>query len=549
MTGTLSKGTVLVHVDQQGKVLSQAQGFPGTSVITAEREPWLFQGSHNVCATGLEPLPSSKRTIRAVRTLLDRANSYPSCHWENRQRLAEITEKLRTFGPSAAPVLLEQLAYLQPVAFAACAQVLGHWRTRAAAPALWLWLMERGPQCQGEYWDVELIAPVFEALRKLRIDPWMVPSLAKLAADTNVEERIRIEAFITMADSQLPEAMAACDTLLAHSKPEKSFWFKPESPELLIPFVPHEHPLDKEVVREVEKLCERQGCPRPYFDMEVHKQVGARRFRWGNRELLLYFSPYLGGQGDLWLAEIAPRSKEPPKFTGLSLHGEELVPRAYDFRLEITRDGFSVYRALEPGLDHRAARGQEVLVGSCEFSELTRDQDGDGLLDIVEKRLRLDPDRRDTDSDGVEDSLDLCPNCGSAPETAEDHAAKALLWQFFALLGSSELRPAVVVWPRRVEFFVPGKVAIVLTDEEDERFRQEAGLSEKFDHIEINPPKQRRQFDGEQWPQELHPGKNEIAFELVIYRHGLNAEGYGVLLRATDADRYILVRFLPLWVS
>lgn len=549
LTGRLPKGTVLVQVDQQGQVLSQARGFPGTSVIRAEGDFWLFQESHHVFATGLEPLPSSQRTIRAVRTVLDRANSYPSCHWENWQRLAEITEKLQKFGPEAAPVLLEQLPHLQPVAFAASARVLGHWRTRAAAPALWLWLMERSPQCQGGYWDVELIAPVFEALRKLRIDPWMVPSLVKLAADASVEPRVRIEAFTTLADSQLPEAMAACDGLLERSSPETIPWYKPESPELLVPFVPHDRPLDKEVVREVEKLCESQGCPRPYFDVEVPKQLGARWLRWGNRKLLLYFSPYLGGQGDLWLAEVAPRSKKPPQFTGLSLHGEELLPRAYDFRVEVTGDGFSVYRALEPGLKHKATRGAEAFAGACQFSELNRDQDGDGLPDLVEKRLRLAPDQRDTDGDGLEDSVDLCPNCGSTPETAEDHAAKALLWQFFALLGASELRPAVVVWPRKVEFFVPGKVAIVLTEEQDKHFRQEAGLSEDFDHIEINPPMPRRRFDKEEWPQELRPGKNEIAFELVIYRHGLNAEGYGVLLRATEPNRYILVRFLPLWVS
>lgn len=549
LAGTLPNGPVLVQVDQQGKLLSQARGFPGASIITAETDLWLFQGGHHVFATGLEPLPSSERTIRAVKTLLDRANSYPSCHWNNWQQVAEFTERLQNFGPNAAPVLLEQLPHLKPVAFVACAQVLGQWRTKAAAPALWLWLMERSPQCQVEGWGIDLIAPVFEALRKLRIDPWMVPSLAKLAADASVEPRVRIEAFTTLAHSQLPEAMAACHALLERSKPETSTWYKPESPEILVPFVPHDRPLDKEVVLEVEKLCERQDCPRPYFHVEVYKQLGARRLRWGNRELLLYFSPYLGGEGDLWLADTAPESKESPKFTGISVHGDELVPRAYDFRVEVTDDGFSVYRALEPGLKHKATSGAEVFSGSCKFSELNRDQDGDGLPDLVEKRLRLIPDQRDTDSDGLEDALDLCPNCGSDPETAEDHAAKGLLWQFYALFGPSELRPAVVVWPRKVEFFVPGRVAIVLTEEQSKRFRQEAGLSEDFDQIEINPPKERRQFDNEEWPQELRPGKNEIAFELVIYRHGLNAEGYGVLLRATDPNRYILVRCLPLWVS
>jgi hypothetical protein len=53
--------------------------------------------------------------------------------------------------------------------------------------------------------------------------------------------------------------------------------------------------------------------------------------------------------------------------------------------------------------------GGDVLL---EFSltELRRDSDGDGLTDLVERRLLTDPGNRDTDGDGIEDKDDMLPH-------------------------------------------------------------------------------------------------------------------------------------------
>ena len=52
---------------------------------------------------------------------------------------------------------------------------------------------------------------------------------------------------------------------------------------------------------------------------------------------------------------------------------------------------------------------KDGLLLTLDLKTLRKDSDGDGLTDIVEARFRTDPNKADTDGDGVPDNLDLNP--------------------------------------------------------------------------------------------------------------------------------------------
>jgi hypothetical protein len=75
-----------------------------------------------------------------------------------------------------------------------------------------------------------------------------------------------------------------------------------------------------------------------------------------------------------------------------------------------------------------------------EFSmaDVMRDSDGDGLTDLDEARLGLDPRKSDSDEDGVADGLDCCPNYAQATDDASDPVAEPLQRAIFAAYGLSD---------------------------------------------------------------------------------------------------------------
>jgi hypothetical protein len=62
------------------------------------------------------------------------------------------------------------------------------------------------------------------------------------------------------------------------------------------------------------------------------------------------------------------------------------------------------------------------------LAELARDTDADGIPDITEERLLLDPNSADSDRDGVTDGIDPTPNLKpSGPPLPEDEAVAAAI--------------------------------------------------------------------------------------------------------------------------
>ena len=58
------------------------------------------------------------------------------------------------------------------------------------------------------------------------------------------------------------------------------------------------------------------------------------------------------------------------------------------------------------------------MLVSCPLSELLKDSDGDGLTDLLEEVLLLDPHNPDTDGDGIPDGIDPMPQVSDKGTTS-----------------------------------------------------------------------------------------------------------------------------------
>ncbi len=112
------------------------------------------------------------------------------------------------------------------------------------------------------------------------------------------------------------------------------------------------------------------------------------------RTWMLFNSAVLGNQSDLFVAQKLNGKWQRPLFTGV------WTMRTWDH---------------EPPKDYRGVPIKKLVNSEWirvlpDDAELRKDSDGDGLTDIVERRLGTDPHKRDTDGDGVPDLIDPCPN-------------------------------------------------------------------------------------------------------------------------------------------
>lgn len=125
----------------------------------------------------------------------------------------------------------------------------------------------------------------------------------------------------------------------------------------------------------------------------------------------------LGAPDDLWIVHRSTGGKWiDPIFTGETTYWPSIQGRQSEKGLE----------------EHEAAMKALVqdkgwvrkFVGN---SELTKDTDGDGLTDVVERWLGLDPNNPDTDGDGFSDGVDKNPFAAHRLLTEQEKAIQAAL--------------------------------------------------------------------------------------------------------------------------
>lgn len=120
------------------------------------------------------------------------------------------------------------------------------------------------------------------------------------------------------------------------------------------------------------------------------------------RTWMLFRSPVFGNYSDLFVVEKKGETWGRPIFTG--------VWTGRTFRTEAPKDfrGIPLSKLVQ-------SEWIQIFPGDA---SLQADQDSDGLTDLVEARLGLNPNQADTDMDGISDAVDPCPNV--APQILGD---------------------------------------------------------------------------------------------------------------------------------
>jgi hypothetical protein len=101
------------------------------------------------------------------------------------------------------------------------------------------------------------------------------------------------------------------------------------------------------------------------------------------------------------------------------------------------------------------------------LADLRKDSDHDGLTDIVETRLGLDPHKADTDGDGLSDGQDANPL--AAPERSGNERARLLQTIFTALYGKDTAPDPIIIILERdkwQEFYGAGARVLCMTKED-----------------------------------------------------------------------------------
>jgi len=130
-----------------------------------------------------------------------------------------------------------------------------------------------------------------------------------------------------------------------------------------------------------------------------------------------------------------------------------------DLKIEVTPQGELAisFTQEKPGpvdiMDSGAASATKAPqpgphVARFSLAEINKDSDGDGWTDLEEARLGLDPNKADTDGDGVPDGQDICPDFTPAEDAPADEEVQILQKAFFATFGLSGSRYVLLAQPK-----------------------------------------------------------------------------------------------------
>ncbi|MGC4114497.1 MAG: hypothetical protein QM765_07775 [Myxococcales bacterium] len=263
------------------------------------------------------------------------------------------------------------------------------------------------------------------------------PRLGRLIRATDLSQPPQVSANLPVARARIAEAWQA-----EHRRLDQAGLLAPPRPTGSAPRPEHfrEHRLPEGLpspgpdLRERFDRCGRKpgSLPENFLAQRVD-QVGDR--------LSVVASVNVWGplDGGYWFLESADAGKtwSEPLYLGLRENYPYVVAPTSGLplregellRIEVQVREQSVDESCSPLLGPRYLREEKGLFIEANLADLRRDSDGDGLTDLVEERLMLDPHRADTDGDGIPDGLDRMPNVPftSGPPAPEGKAVTAFL--------------------------------------------------------------------------------------------------------------------------
>lgn len=125
------------------------------------------------------------------------------------------------------------------------------------------------------------------------------------------------------------------------------------------------------------------------------------------------------GSGGYWLSLSGDGGKSfaAPLYMGLRVFGpytirpESNLPllAADTLQIEVLLRRIDPEKIMFPPIALPIAESRDDIYLTLPLADLRRDTDGDGLTDLAEQAMLLDPDCDDTDGDGLEDGVDSLP--------------------------------------------------------------------------------------------------------------------------------------------
>ncbi len=235
-------------------------------------------------------------------------------------------------------------------------------------------------------------------------------------------------------ESQLPApVLRSMDAMIAAPRP---YWSEHPLPEAMR--TPHPHPQAKPS-GEPGLFVAPPDSPvaRPSWGSQLPNGELIRYEQQGQRVLAVTVSQSLDPTGELsaggyWvsLSDDGGKHFYAPFYTGLRMF-EPYVVRAQSrlpmfagdyLQLEVAVRQLDDDHIMLPPIRLPMKAQRDDLYLDIPLADLQRDTDGDGLTDIAEWAMLLDPKRADTDGDGIPDGRDPLPQV-AASHTADPHAS------------------------------------------------------------------------------------------------------------------------------
>lgn len=167
--------------------------------------------------------------------------------------------------------------------------------------------------------------------------------------------------------------------------------------------------------RTVPILTKRSALPTDENDHEAFLSIAKDVS--GVKRALIHWDA-MGGPEELWIVRWSGERWVDPIFTGATTYW----PRSYPGGNPVG-DGFGEHEKEMKAL----IEGKGWLKRFVGNAQLTKDSDGDGLTDVVEKWLGLDPAKVDTDGDGLSDGVDKNPLAKPRAMSDDDRALQAVM--------------------------------------------------------------------------------------------------------------------------
>lgn len=251
------------------------------------------------------------------------------------------------------------------------------------------------------------------------------------------------------------------------------------------------------------------------------------------------FGTYLStryGANDIWLAYSDDGESYNDVFTGCAIRRQEWKD-AYSAKYEEGKIVIEYRRAVDNGKKAREEHFEATL------AEMKRDKDGDGLTDIVEKRLTTDLSKPDSDGDGTKDGADKNPLAASRDElSGEQKIWRAAFDQFYIDPEGDSFRGIVLIVFKSEKDFIEFSekddcVLLAMTEKQVGNFKKDIGHGVPcvyFDEITEKPAV------GE---------KDRIDLEMHLYVLPLAARGYVLTLEKQEDGSWLLIEKKTKWIA